>query len=296
MSRKRRPCRRGCPRVPAHGREGQGLGRLVGLGRARGRGTAPHRRAQLQIAGVDDPVARKAARRITLRSSRTLPGQSCARQQLRGASGGQLAGCRFARVSSARKCAPAGGCRRGARAGAAARARTPRGGGRGRCGSVPRPGLAPQVAQGERPPPARRPGSRRCRPPGAAARSPARAAASAAASSGSSPTSSSNKVPPGGLLEPAGAAAVGAGERAALVTEQLALRQLAREGAAVDGHEGPAGVGAQRRAAARASSSLPVPLSPTTSTGAGAGATFTARSIWRTNRRSSPIKADRAGV
>ena len=48
-----------------------------------------------------------------------------------------------------------------------------------------------------------------------------------------------------GFLEPAELALAGAGEGAALVPEELALGQLAGQGAAIDGHEGAVGDGAQ---------------------------------------------------
>ena len=68
-----------------------------------------------------------------------------------------------------------------------------------------------------------------------------------------------------GALEDPLALAIGAGEGAALVAEQLALDQAGRDGAAVDGDERTV-----RRRLSRctvsATSSLPVPLSPVTST------------------------------
>ena len=79
-------------------------------------------------------------------------------------------------------------------------------------------------------------------------------------------------MPPCGELELAGAPLGGAGEGAALVAEELALEQLARDGRAVEGDE--------RAAPARrvvvdglAISSLPVPLSPSMSTVASVFAT-----------------------
>ena len=59
----------------------------------------------------------------------------------------------------------------------------------------------------------------------------------ACAGSGSSPTSSRNSVPSPGVFERAAAQAIGAGERAALVAEQLALDELLGQRRAVDGDE-----------------------------------------------------------
>ena len=65
-----------------------------------------------------------------------------------------------------------------------------------------------------------------------------------------------------------------AGERAALVAEELALDELARDGRAVDLDERVVRRAGERRWMARAMSSLPVPLSPVMSTDALVGATF----------------------
>ena len=59
-------------------------------------------------------------------------------------------------------------------------------------------------------------------------------------SSGSSPISSRNTVPPWAASKAPSAPLAGAGERAPLVPEQLALDQRGRQRAAVDHHEGPA--------------------------------------------------------
>ena len=67
-----------------------------------------------------------------------------------------------------------------------------------------------------------------------------------------------------GLLEPAGRR-VGAGERAALVAEQLGLDQVARDRRQVDGDERAVAPTA-KSCSARATSSLPVPDSPVIST------------------------------
>ena len=69
-----------------------------------------------------------------------------------------------------------------------------------------------------------------------------------------------------GLLEQARPIAVGAGEGAPGVAEELALEQGVREGRAVDGDEGVPASRARRRWMACATSSLPVPVSPVTST------------------------------
>ena len=191
------------------------------------------------------PSRRMAARRITLRSSRTLPGQSwdCSRASRLGR---QLGAGRPRRPALAQEVpgqqgrTSPGRCRSGG-----SPARSPTGGGTGRAGRRPRwtsrqrsrkVSATTRTSDG---------GSRPARPRAAAARSPAPAAAWAAAPSGSSPISSSTSVPPDGLLEPARAPAGRPGEGAALVTEQLALRQLARQRPAVDGHVGAVGVGAQ---------------------------------------------------
>ena len=76
-----------------------------------------------------------------------------------------------------------------------------------------------------------------------------------------------------GLLEEADVIAVGAGECAGLVAEQLAFHQLGREWRAVDAEHGAIGAGAGL-VEARATSSLPEPLSPRTST----------RARWRGDR------------
>ena len=56
--------------------------------------------------------------------------------------------------------------------------------------------------------------------------------------------------------------AVGAGEGAAAVAEQLALEQVARDGGAVERDEGLCRRGPEKSWIARARISLPVPLSP----------------------------------
>ena len=69
-----------------------------------------------------------------------------------------------------------------------------------------------------------------------------------------------------GQLEAAAALADGAGERALLVAEQLALQQRLRQGGAVDrARAGRCGVG-DAWWMARATCSLPVPVSPSIST------------------------------
>ena len=96
------------------------------------------------------------------------------------------------------------------------------------------------------------------------------------------------------LLEPAGPPRRRAGERAALVTEQLALRQLARQRAAVDGDERAARVRARARAGrARPapcrcrSRRSPAPASPV-------GATSAARASDARSAGSSPMIASNA--
>ena len=69
-------------------------------------------------------------------------------------------------------------------------------------------------------------------------------------------------MPPVGDLELALARAVGVGERAALVAEQLALEQRLGDRAAVDRHERPARAARLASWIACATSSLPVPFSP----------------------------------
>ncbi len=49
------------------------------------------------------------------------------------------------------------------------------------------------------------------------------------------------QVGPFDVLENLGGGGMGGGERPFLVSEQLALQQLRRDGGAVDGHEGSAG-------------------------------------------------------
>jgi hypothetical protein len=77
---------------------------------------------------------------------------------------------------------------------------------------------------------------------------------------------------PAGQLEAAAPPLRRAGEGAPLVAEQLRLHQVARDGRAVEPHEGPAARGEWRWMAA-ATSSLPVPDSPVISTRASVGAT-----------------------
>ena len=85
--------------------------------------------------------------------------------------------------------------------------------------------------------------------------------------SGSSPISSRNSVPPSRDLERPACVAIGAGERAALVAEQLALEQRLGQRRAVDGDERPLRRAATPRGPRAATSSLPVPVSPWMSTG-----------------------------
>ena len=81
-----------------------------------------------------------------------------------------------------------------------------------------------------------------------------------------SPISSRNSVPPSAGLELAPPAAGGAGERAALVAEQLGLDQLLGDGRAVRPRRTAPRAGADRAWMARATSSLPLPFSPWIST------------------------------
>ena len=76
----------------------------------------------------------------------------------------------------------------------------------------------------------------------------------------------------GGALEPAGPLAVGAGEGASLVAEELALDQALGQRAAVDPDERAARCAREWRCSAAATSSLPVPLSPTIRTGSSVAA------------------------
>ena len=76
-----------------------------------------------------------------------------------------------------------------------------------------------------------------------------------------SPISSRKMVPVVGDLELAGLVAVGAGEAALDVPEQLGFEERFGEAGAVDRHEGAVRPRAQR-VDARATSSLPTPLSP----------------------------------
>ena len=69
-----------------------------------------------------------------------------------------------------------------------------------------------------------------------------------------------------GLLEEAAPRPIGAGERAALVAEELALEQRLGERGAVHAPRTARGARGRVRWIARATSSLPVPLSPTSST------------------------------
>ena len=71
-------------------------------------------------------------------------------------------------------------------------------------------------------------------------------------------------MPPWAVANEPGLVAIGAGKRAALVAEQLALEQIAGDCGAVDG--GELAGRPLRRCTSRATTSLPVPLSPSTST------------------------------
>ena len=106
-----------------------------------------------------------------------------------------------------------------------------------------------------------------------------------------SPISSRNSVPPSASSMSPGLASDRAGERALLVAEQLGLEHLARQRAAVDGHEGPARARGERSWMARATSSLPVPLSPSTSTEESVGAT---RSTMRSTSSICGLRGDDA--
>ena len=100
----------------------------------------------------------------------------------------------------------------------------------------------------------------------------------------SSPISSRNSVPPCASSKRPARAADGAGERALLVAEELALDERRGDRGAVDPHERRPLRGL-RWCSARASSSLPVPVSPSRSTAASVGATCaTCASTWRMAR------------
>ena len=105
----------------------------------------------------------------------------------------------------------------------------------------------------------------------------------------SSPISSRKSVPAGGLREaPVASCAIGAGERAALVAEELALEERLRDRRAVDGDERALARARSRSWMERATSSLPVPLSPRTSTVARLGAACVATSTTRRNAGELP--------
>ena len=195
------------------------------------------------------PLVRIAARRITLRSSRTLPGQSAAAGGVASARGGSSSrGPRPRARSRCRKCAgPGARCHPQAFAERRAAARRCRpADNRGRGGSEFGLHLALEIAQGHRDGTRTGTASHRPRRPGAGARIRAPAAARVAGSSGSSPISSSTRRPARGLLEPAGpGAGHSAREGAALVTEELALGQLARQRPAVYRHERAARIRSQ---------------------------------------------------
>ena len=97
-----------------------------------------------------------------------------------------------------------------------------------------------------------------------------------------------------GRLEAAVAALDRAGERAALVAEQLRLEQRLRERRAVDGDERLARARVLRSCSVRATSSLPVPLSPVISTGASLCAMVSMRSDSRSIGGLRPMIAPRA--
>ena len=79
-------------------------------------------------------------------------------------------------------------------------------------------------------------------------------------------------MPPAARSNRPGLLAVGSGEGAPLVAEQLALDQALGQRPAVDPDEGAGGARSSGGASAAATSSLPVPLSPTIRTGASVAA------------------------
>ena len=94
-----------------------------------------------------------------------------------------------------------------------------------------------------------------------------------------------------GRLEAAVAALDRAGERAALVAEQLGLEQRLGERGAVDRDERLARARELRSCSVRATSSLPVPLSPVISTGASLWAMVSMRSNSRSIGGLRPMMA-----
>ena len=86
-----------------------------------------------------------------------------------------------------------------------------------------------------------------------------------------------------GQLEAPGLLAVGAGEGAALVAEQLALEQRLGQRRAVERDEGAVGARAGVMDRRGRATSLPVPLSPVMSTVVAVAATFCAASMAATN-------------
>ena len=187
-----------------------------------------------------------AARLSVLRSSRTLPGQSCASRRAMASGVERLAGRarRRARRENAR---PEAAMSPGVRAARAGATRNPPGDGRGRGGS----GRGWHRARRSRRVSATTRTSTAISP---CAAHPAQAAGFEHAQQLGLQVERQlanlveHQGAARGFLEPARLARAGAGEGAALVSEELALGQLARERAAVHGHEGARRDRAQCRA------------------------------------------------
>ena len=191
------------------------------------------------------PVESTSARLIAFSSSRTLPGQSW-RSRCASVAGARKRGRCPAPPRSARRSARrAARCRRAARA-AAGCAAAPRAAGRaGPRGSGPR-ARRRRGRGGWRRGCARRPAPTRSPPTGVTSPLWSTRSSLACRSIGMSPISSRKSVPPVRLAEAPGARGHRAGEGAALVAEELALEQLARDRGGVDGDEGRVGARARR--------------------------------------------------
>ena len=230
------------------------------------------------------PRVRIAARRIDVAQLAHVA-RPVGRGERRQRRGVELARPDLARDLAQEVRAPGAGCRRAARAAAAAAAQIPPAGSRGRRGSCARrtsPSRSRSVIATiahARPRPRPMPPTRRSRPDSSTRRS------LGCRSSGSSPISSSTSVPPDASSNQPAPPRRRAGEGAALVAEELALGQLARQRAAVDRHERAAGV----RARARAARARPAPCRcrsrRVTSTGVAVGATSARARQRRAQRR-----------
>ena len=183
----------------------------------------------------------------TFSSSRMLPGQACAQQPRCGLGRHERQRRRRAAAGTARGSGAASGrmSPRRSRSGGSVQHAPRSGGSRDPRGSGRRATRLVRGRRWSRRPAARRSGSAAREPSRTTSRSCSTRSSFTCSGGGSSPISSRNRVPPCAASNQPGLAPGRAGERAALVAEQLALDQGLAEGAAVDGHERPVAPRAQ---------------------------------------------------